>query len=128
MTPCPGCQVTDTVTNTDGNSNISPGATARSWTTVVDGCYMAPYSYNGPYWVSYDNVESIRIKSQWVNTLGLGGSMVWSIEADDWRGDYGPKYPVISEIKRVMNSGETLQPDMVLGEDDFCETANSCWE
>jgi len=105
-----------------------PGATARSWTTVVDGCYMAPYSYNGPYWVSYDNVESIRIKSQWVNTLGLGGSMVWSIEADDWRGDYGPKYPVISEIKRVMNSGETLQPDMVLGEDDFCETANSCWE
>ena len=55
---------------------------------------MAPYSYNGPYWVSYDSVESIRIKSQWVNTLGLGGAMVWSIEADDWRADYGPRYTI----------------------------------
>ena len=28
-----------------------PGATPGGWTTVVDGCYLAPYSYNGPYWV-----------------------------------------------------------------------------
>ena len=72
-------------------------------------------------------MESIRIKSQWVNTLGLGGAMVWSIEADDWRADYGNKYPLVSEIKRIMNSGETLDPEMVLGEDDMCETASSCW-
>ena len=52
---------------------------------------MAPYAYNGPYWVGYDDVESISIKAQWVNSLELGGSMVWSIEADDWRGDYGNK-------------------------------------
>merc|ERR1712038_1116512 len=104
-----------------------PGATPGGWTTVVDGCYLAPYSFNGPYWVSYDNVESMGIKAQWVNSLGLGGAMVWSIEADDFRGDYGAKYPLISTIKRIMNSGETLDPDLVLGEDDFCETANSCW-
>ena len=79
------------------------GATPKSWTTVRDGCYMAPYSYNGPYWVSYDDVDSIKVKAQWVNSLELGGAMVWSIEADDFRGDYGPKYPLVSQLKQIMN-------------------------
>jgi len=104
-----------------------PGATPKGWTTVTDGCYMAPYSFNGPYWVGYDNVESMRIKGQWVNSMELGGSMVWSIEADDFRGDYGPKYPLVSELKRMMNTGEKLDPDLMLGEGDQCDTAPSCW-
>lgn len=60
-------------------------------------------------------------------TVFSTNSQVWSIEADDFRGDYGAKYPLISTIKRIMNSGDSLDPDLVLGEDDFCETANSCW-
>merc|ERR1739849_71052 len=82
-----------------------PGATPKSWETVVDGCYLAPYITNGQWWVGYDDVDSIRLKAQFVNSRGLAGSMVWSIESDDFRADYGPKYPLISEIKRVMNSG-----------------------
>merc|ERR1711892_138669 len=62
------------------------GATPHDWTTVVDGCVLAPYSYNGPYWIGYDNVESIRLKSQYINYMGLGGGMIWSVEADDFRG------------------------------------------
>jgi len=103
-----------------------PGATPKAWTTVVDGCVLAPYSYNGPYWIGYDDVDSISLKSKWVNYMGLGGAMVWSIEADDFRGDFGNKNPITSEIKRVMNSGETLDPEFILGEDDMCETAPSC--
>jgi len=103
-----------------------PGATPHGWTTVVDGCVLAPYSVNGPYWIGYDDVESIRLKAQFVNYMGLGGSMLWSIEADDFRGDYGKKYPLVSEIKRVMNSGESLDPEYILGENDMCETAPSC--
>ena len=45
----------------------------------------------------------MRLKGQWVNTLELGGAMVWSIEADDWRGDYGEQYPLVSTLKRIMN-------------------------
>ena len=108
-------------------NDIFSGATPKDWTIVVDGCYLAPYAYNGPYWVGYDDVDSIRIKSQWINSMELGGSMVWSIEADDWRGDYGVRYPLVSEIKRVMNTGETLDPGLMLGPDDQCETAPSCW-
>ena len=53
--------------------------------------------------IGYDDVKSMAIKAQWVNTMDLGGSMVWSIEADDFRGDYGDKYPLVSTIKRIMN-------------------------
>jgi len=93
---------------------------------VVDGCVLAPYSYNGPYWIGYDDVDSIRLKAQWINSMNLGGAMVWSIESDDFAGDYGNKYPIISEVKKIMNNGETLDPEYVLHEDDMCETAPSC--
>jgi len=56
-----------------------PGATPHGWTTVVDGCVLAPYSYNGPYWIGYDDVDSIRLKSQFINYMDVGGAMVWSI-------------------------------------------------
>ena len=28
-----------------------PGATPKAWETVVDGCYLAPYITNGPWWL-----------------------------------------------------------------------------
>lgn len=105
---------------------LFPGATPGAWDTVVDGCYLAPYSTNGPWWIGYDDVDSIRLKAQFVNSRGLGGAMVWSIESDDWRGDYGPRYTLLSEIKRVMNSGEELPPGLDLTAEDECETAPSC--
>ena len=45
----------------------------------------------------------MALKAQWVNSLELGGVMVWSIEADDWRGDYGEAYPLANTLKRIMN-------------------------
>ena len=45
----------------------------------------------------------MALKAQWVNSLELGGVMVWSIEADDWRGDYGEAYPLVNTLKRIMN-------------------------
>lgn len=38
---------------------------------------MAPYITNGPWWIGYDDVESIKLKAQLVNSRGLGGVMVW---------------------------------------------------
>ena len=51
----------------------------------------------------FDNTESMALKAQWINSLELGGAMVWSIEADDFRGDYGEVYPLVTTIKRIMN-------------------------
>ena len=52
--------------------------------TVVDDCYKTPYAFNGPYWIGYDDIESIALKAQYVNFLGVGGAMIWSKDTDDF--------------------------------------------
>ena len=39
-----------------------PEATPGAWEIVVDSCYQAPYMTNGPYWVSYDDPDSLTLK------------------------------------------------------------------
>merc|ERR1711997_346713 len=56
--------------NNDTLINL-PGAQPHGWTTVTDDCYDAPYAYNGPYWISYDDEESVALKTQYANLLGL---------------------------------------------------------
>ncbi len=55
---------------------------------------------NGPYWVGYDTPESIKKKTEYMNFLDLKGAMVWSVDTDDFKGDYGRKFPIlnVSEI------------------------------
>jgi len=103
-----------------------PGATPHAWETVVDGCYLAPYITNGPWFIGFDNLESIKLKAQFVNYWGLGGNMVWSIESDDFKGKYGARYHMINQLKTTLASGEPLDPEHILGEDDICETAPTC--
>ena len=81
--------------NNDTLINL-PDATVHGWTDVIDDCYKAPYMYNGPYWIGYDNEESIKIKVQYANFLEIAGVMMWSIDTDNWRGDWGQKrYPLL---------------------------------
>ena len=44
-----------------------PEATPGQWVSVVDSCYQAPYMTNGPYWIGYDDADSVTIKVS--NTL-----------------------------------------------------------
>ncbi|XP_050079161.1 chitotriosidase-1-like [Anopheles maculipalpis] len=44
-----------------------------------------PYAVNGDQWVSYDDPESIRKKCYYINTEGLGGAMIWSIDMDEFQ-------------------------------------------
>jgi len=104
-----------------------PGATPKNWEVTIDGCYKAPYAVNGPYWIGYDDVDSIRLKAQFANYMELAGVMIWSIETDDFRGDYHDhNYPLIREVDRVLASGESLDPENILGEDSGCESAPMC--
>ena len=70
--------------NNDTLINL-PDAKPGDWKVVVDDCYRAPYAYNGPYWIGYDNEESFKIKAQFINFLDLAGAMIWSIDTDDHR-------------------------------------------
>jgi len=93
----------------------------ENWHITTDGCYKAPYMHQGKVWMSFDDVESIRLKCQFINTHGLLGAMIWSLETDDFHGLYSHQgynkqpYPLLSEINKVLISGEKLDSSDELG-------------
>ena len=63
--------------------------------------------HKGTKWVSYDNIESIRLKSQFAYDQGLAGVMVWSIDTDDFRGKCGgPTFPLLRTINYALYESE----------------------
>lgn len=46
---------------------------------------MGPYAYKGDQWVSFDDVDIIKSKVNFIKSLGLGGGMVWAIDLDDFK-------------------------------------------
>ncbi|KAF0314014.1 Acidic mammalian chitinase [Amphibalanus amphitrite] len=75
------------------------------WTTVRDPDQQAVYSYKDRIWVGYDDLESVKIKTDYIKSLGLAGSMVWSVETDDFRGlcGFGTKNPLMTAIWTNLN-------------------------
>ncbi len=41
-----------------------------------------PWIYDGSTFISYDDEESIAIKTQYINSKGLGGAMIWELSHD----------------------------------------------
>ncbi|KAA0187160.1 hypothetical protein HAZT_HAZT007367, partial [Hyalella azteca] len=89
----------------------------------IDNFTMAPWAFDGLQWVCYDDVESVRYKSEWALRNGLLGGMIWSVETDDFRGNCGQGvYPLLTQINKVIrpelsstpststNTGSTYAP------------------
>lgn len=55
-------------------------------TKVFDEEALVPYAYNDTDWISYDDIESVALKTQWIRTAGFGGVMTFNLNCDDWRG------------------------------------------
>eukprot|EP00095_Tigriopus_kingsejongensis_P008527 maker-scaffold81_size397536-snap-gene-1.12 protein:Tk08527 transcript:maker-scaffold81_size397536-snap-gene-1.12-mRNA-1 annotation:"chitinase" len=73
------------------------------WTIEWEAHHKAPFMFKGTKWVSYDNEESIRIKSEFAHDNHLAGVMVWSIDTDDFRGLCGgPTYPLLRTINKAL--------------------------
>ncbi|CAO1341949.1 unnamed protein product [Diamesa tonsa] len=68
----------------------------NNWRRNWESQQKVPFAVNGDQWVGYDNVESVRIKCDYINLKGLGGAMFWSLETDDFLGTSGQgKFPLI---------------------------------
>ena len=79
----------------------------ESWTVEWEDHHKAPYMHKGVKWVSYDDQESIRIKSYFAYQQGLAGVMTWSIDTDDFRGKCGgPTYPLLRTINNALYEKE----------------------
>ncbi|XP_069682894.1 acidic mammalian chitinase-like [Periplaneta americana] len=86
-----------------GYNEICEQHKAGIWQQHWNGDQKAVYAISGDQWVGYDNIASIKIKSEYIRNNGLGGAMVWAIDTDDFRNICGDgKYPLISTMKSVL--------------------------
>lgn len=64
---------------------------------------MGPYAYKDRQWVGFDDVDTIRRKSEFVREKGLGGGMVWALDLDDFNNRCGQgRHPLMNTIKAVL--------------------------
>ena len=76
---------------------------------------MGPYAYKGNQWVGFDDVETIRQKSQYVIDHGFGGGMIWALDLDDFNNICGcEKYPLLRTINRVLRNYNAADPHCTL--------------
>jgi len=79
----------------------------ESWTVAWEDSHKAPYMHKGLKWVSYDDQESIRTKTNFAYKHNLAGVMTWSIDTDDFRGKCGGvTYPLLRTINHALYEQE----------------------
>uniref|UniRef100_A0A182LZU2 Chitinase n=1 Tax=Anopheles culicifacies TaxID=139723 RepID=A0A182LZU2_9DIPT len=85
----------------------------RGWSVQRDPQgRIGPYAYSGNQWVSYDDVDEIRRKSQFVKQMNLGGGMVWALDLDDFRGKCGcGTHPLLRTMNLELGRIQTQAPE-----------------
>jgi len=69
------------------------------------------YAYNDNQWVSYENVESVRRKAEFIRSQKLGGAMVQSIDMDDFNNECCfEDFPLVKAIARVLGVRSDVAP------------------
>ena len=54
---------------------------SKNWKVVQDETgAMGPYAYSGNQWVSFDDMNMLNKKSQYIKDMKLGGGMVWALD------------------------------------------------
>ena len=91
-------------------NEICVNIASQGWTKVWDPSgNMGPYAYKGNQWVSYDDVDMVTRKAQYIQEVGLGGAMFWDLPSDDFRNLCGGGiYPLIKSVHNVLSSGSKL--------------------
>ncbi|XP_048774760.2 chitinase-3-like protein 1 [Ostrea edulis] len=70
---------------------------------VLDQEQKQKYSYHQSQWVGYEDPDTIELKVKYAITNKFGGVMFWSLDLDDFNGNYchQGKYPLLSKIKAI---------------------------
>ena len=78
----------------------------QGWTKVSDPqLRTGPYAYHGNQWVSYDDIEIVRVKANYINDQGFGGAMFWDLSTDDFNNICGDgRSPLITTVSQIVKS------------------------
>ena len=84
---------------------------AEKWSVVRDPeGRMGPYAYKDKQWVGFDDMDTIRMKSEYIRSMGLGGGMVWALDLDDFNNRCGQgRHPLMGAIKSVLGPAKNAQ-------------------
>lgn len=69
-----------------------------------DAAAAVPYLHRGAEWLSYDDERSVARKAAYAREQGLRGAMLYSLNADDFRGACvpGARFPLASAVRREL--------------------------
>lgn len=91
----------------------------EGWKKYWDDKQQSVYATLDDQWVGYDNQRSISLKVKWAYSMSLGGTMLWTLDFDDYSGQFCDQgtFPIANAIKAefdeifpeksVTNSNET---------------------
>lgn len=75
---------------------------SKQYTRVWANPQKSPYAYNGNQWISYDDAQSLTIKTRYARSRNLGGVFVQSIDMDDFSGHCGHGHsPLLVAVNKV---------------------------
>ncbi|TMS16567.1 Acidic mammalian chitinase [Larimichthys crocea] len=93
-----------------------------------------PYAIKQNEWVGYDNKESFQTKADYLKDNRFGGAFVWSLDLDDFKGQFCGQgnYPLISFLRSLLGpdlpplpTRETTITTSAKPPDNFCATMTS---
>ncbi|KAI4590646.1 hypothetical protein MJG53_001695 [Ovis ammon polii x Ovis aries] len=67
-----------------------------------------PYAFKGKEWVGYDDAISFGYKAFFIKREHFGGAMVWTLDLDDFRGNFcgtGP-FPLVHTLNNLLVNDE----------------------
>jgi chitinase len=77
----------------------------EGWTSEYnrEAAEAIAYSSRVGEMVTYDNRQSMMDKVDYINSLNLGGAMIWTLDFDDFSGSFcnEGKYPLLKTINQV---------------------------
>ncbi|CAN8005513.1 unnamed protein product [Ixodes hexagonus] len=69
-----------------------------NWTRVWDTRAGCAYAYSGDQWVTFEDVQSLTLKAEYVRNRSLAGVMIWDVTSDDYRGYCGPSNILVQTL------------------------------
>lgn len=87
----------------------------NNWKYIWNDQQKVPYAYSNEIttssaapieWVGFDDVRSIEEKLLYIIQKRLGGGMIWSLDMDDFTGEFCKqgKYPILTTINHFLNT------------------------